>query len=173
MNSVTPTPTPSPTPSPTQTHNNLNSSLIEADFAVGIILVIIGTVCFIIQVIDIYANKDVNPGSKNSDENYIKKAYLNVLYTVLFIISGIFLILTSQNKHRYVDFPQNSVNEADIKYGIVLISLGCALLIIISIISYYKNGPLISYLFLITDLGFVATLFVTGFEYLISGEFFS
>jgi len=163
MNSVAPTPTPTPITSQTHT-NNLNPSLLEADFAVGIIMVILGALCFIFVVILAVIN------SKESITNpYVISL---ILYTLVLIASGVFLILTSKNINKYIKIQQNSVNKYDIEYGVTYIVLGSLLIILLVVVDYFSHGKIsiIGYSLYFIVFGYIATLFVTGIKYIISGE---
>jgi len=168
MNSVTPTPTPTPTPITSQSPTYFNSSLLEADFAVGIIMVILGILIFIIFIMGNYINKRDHP-KDTSNDNYIRTC---LLYSLVIIISGVFLILTSKNKNRYVVVKQNSVSPIDILYGLIYIVLTVLILILLVVAAYFSHGKTynIGYFAYSIVLGFLATLMVNGIKYILSGE---
>jgi len=163
MNSVAPTPTPTPITSQTHT-NNLNPSLLEADFAVGIIMVILGALCFIFVVYFDYKNFRNNV--------YNKYSLILILLSLVIIISGVFLILTSKNINIYIKIQQNSVSPIDIEYGVTYIVLTALLLFLLFVMSYYTKGNLsiLFYSAYSIVLGFIATLMINGIKYIFSGE---
>ena len=167
MNSVTPTPTPTPSQTPT---NNLNSSLLEADLAIGIIMVILGVFFIILAIGVLFSDIEFNI----LDATSLKENLLLILYAVIIICSGVFLIFTSQNINRYIDVKQNSVNKNDITYGIIYLVLSLLILLLLVVIYYYSSRKLnFGYFPYLIIFGFIATLMGIGIKYILSGEFAS